>query len=266
MWNPIYPIIPGRATLRIEMRGRLRAAGVHLLISAFIAALAAGLVFGIWYPGQYRLLAGGRDLFLLLTSVDVILGPLLTFTVFNVAKAWPHLRRDLVVIGLIQTAALGYGLHTVFVVRPVATVLEGSRFRILSAQDVLLSELPEALPEYRALPLTGPWLLGTRGAKSAGEANDALFLAVKGADIGQRPRFWQPYSESSASALAKSRPLQELLAHYPERAKELTSALQDSNIKVEGARFLPVVARDDWSAVIDSKGMPVGYLPVSGFF
>mgnify|MGYP002144062886 CR=1 FL=1 len=39
-----------------------------------MAALAAGLVFGLWYPGAYRLMSGGRELFLLVTSVDVVLG------------------------------------------------------------------------------------------------------------------------------------------------------------------------------------------------
>jgi hypothetical protein len=45
------------------------------LISASIAVVAALLVFGLWYPGALRHLAGGRDLFLLVTSVDVVLGP-----------------------------------------------------------------------------------------------------------------------------------------------------------------------------------------------
>ncbi|MGZ5132283.1 MAG: hypothetical protein ACXWJ1_13285 [Caldimonas sp.] len=85
----------------LELRPRARAAGVHLLISAAVAGLAALLVFGLWYPGSYRLLAGGRDLFLLVTSVDVVIGPVLTFAIFNLAKGWRHLRRDLAVIGVL---------------------------------------------------------------------------------------------------------------------------------------------------------------------
>ncbi len=64
---------------------RLRG-GLHFLISAAVAAVAAVLVFCVWYPGPFRLMAGGRDLFLLVTSVDVVIGPLLTFAVFNRAK------------------------------------------------------------------------------------------------------------------------------------------------------------------------------------
>ncbi|HYI06323.1 MAG TPA: hypothetical protein VD858_15630, partial [Reyranella sp.] len=113
-----------------DLRRRAFAAGVHLLISAVVAILAAVLVFGLWYPGAYRLLAGGRDLFLLVTAVDVIIGPLLTFAVFNLAKPRKELRRDLAVIGALQLAALFYGMVTVYEARPIAMVFEVDRFRL----------------------------------------------------------------------------------------------------------------------------------------
>jgi len=62
--------------------------------------------------------------------VDVILGPLITLTVFNRSKPRSELVRDLTVVGLIQLAALGYGLWTVFVARPVHLVFEYDRFRV----------------------------------------------------------------------------------------------------------------------------------------
>ncbi len=138
---------------RLGLRRRAVAAGIHLLISLGVAALAAVLVFGLWYPGPFRQLAGGRDLFLLVTTVDVILGPVLTFSVFNPAKGMRHLRWDLAVIGFIQLAALGYGLHTVFVARPIAMVFEVDRLRLVTAQEVATKELPNALPRIPKLAL-----------------------------------------------------------------------------------------------------------------
>jgi hypothetical protein len=255
-----------RRSLRVELIRRARAAGLHLVISFGIAAFAAWLVFGLWYPGAYRMLAGGRDLFFLLTSVDVVLGPLLTFAVFNITKGWRHLRRDLAVIGLVQLIALGYGLHTVFAVRPVAMVLEGDRFRVVTAKDVVASELPDARPEYRALPVTGPWLLGTRSPKSDSERSDAIFMAIGGNDVGQRPSFWQPYADSRANALAKSRPLEILLSRYPDRASSFRETLREMKVEVATGRFVPVIARGEWTAVIDASGNPVGYLPANGYF
>jgi hypothetical protein len=248
-------------------KDRFVAAGWHLLVSALIAALAAALVFGLWYPGAFRHMAGGQGLFLLVVSVDVVLGPLLTFAVFNVKKGWPHLRRDLAVIGLLQLSALVYGLHTVYGVRPVAVVFEVDRFRVISAVDVHEPELPKARPEYRSLPLTGPWTLSIRSAEAGSEKTDALLMALeKGIDMGQRPVFWVPYEPAREAALKSARPLRLLVERYTARAAEFNAALAERGLAMETARFLPVMARGDWVAILNAKGDIVTFLAADGFF
>jgi hypothetical protein len=251
---------------RLDLKARARAAGIHLLISLGVAALAAVLVFGLWYPEDFRLLAGGRDLFILVISVDVIIGPLLTFAVFNRAKGSRHLRRDLAVIGVLQAAALAYGMHTVYIVRPVAMVFEVDRFRLINADSVRAEELPEAPPAYRTLPLTGPWLLGARRPGAGAEHNDALFTGAAGVDVSQRPRFWQPYDDAKPRALARSRPIAALTGHYAARAPELRRRLAEMHADEATSRFLPAMARGEWVAVLNASGAVLGYLPVDGFF
>lgn len=252
---------------RLDIPHRSRAAGLHLLISAAVAALAAGLVFGLWYPGVYQLLASGRELFLLLTIVDVVLGPLLTFAVFDLAKGWRHLRRDLAVIGTVQLVALLYGLHAVYAARPVAMVFEVDRFRVITATQVHLPELPLAPPEFRQLPLTGPWLLGTRQASAGAERNDALLMGLSGIDLAQRPLYWRPYADSIADALGHSRALTSLLSKYPARAAEVKETLKRQSVDERTARFLPVMARGgDWVVILDNAGRLVHFVPVDGFF
>ena len=252
---------------RLDVPRRAHAAGIHLLLSAAVAAAAAGLVFGAWFPGIYRLVAGGRDLFVLITSVDVVLGPLLTFAVFDLKKDWPHLRRDLAVIGAIQLAALVYGLHAVYQSRPVGMVFETDRFRVITAGQVYLPELPKARTEFRQLPLTGPWLLGARAATAGNEHNDALFKALEGVDKAERPIFWQPYADSTADALARARPLATLLAKYPALASEVKDNLLSLKVDEAGAKFLPLIGRGgDWVVILDSAGQPVHYVQAEGFF
>ena len=251
---------------RFDLANRARAAGLHLLLSALVAGLAAALVFGLWYPGVYRSLAGGRGLFLLLIGVDVVLGPLLTFVVFDLKKGWPHLRRDLAVIGLIQLGALGFGLHAVYAARPVATVFEVDRFRVITANQVPVSELAKAPVAYRDLPLTGPWVLGTRTPKAGTERDESLAMGIEGVDIAQRPLFWQPYAASTADALARSRPVALLLSRYPALATQLKDELRKLDVDAGTATFLPVVARGDWVVVLDRAGRLVHYVPVDGFF
>jgi len=251
----------------LDLPKRARAAGIHLLISGAVAVVAAGLVFGIWFPGIYRQVAGGRDLFVLITSVDVVLGPLLTFAVFNLKKGWPHLRRDLAVIGVIQLAALIYGLVAVFEARPVAMVFETDRFRVITVAQVEMEELPKARPEYRQLPLTGPWLLGTRAAQRGDESNDALFKGLRGIDVAQRPQFWQPYADSTAGALARARPLATLLTKYPALASDVKAKLQELKVDEASAKFLPLMGRGgDWVVILDGTGHLVHYVQAEGFF
>src|SRR4051812_9236072 len=92
---------------------RLKASGIHLGVSLCVALCAALLVFAAWYPYPYREISGGRELFMIVTGVDVVLGPLITLTIFNPAKSRRELTLDLSVVAGIQIAALCYGLWTV---------------------------------------------------------------------------------------------------------------------------------------------------------
>jgi hypothetical protein len=246
---------------------RLRAAGLHFILSLVVAVFAAALVFWLWYPGAYRNISGGRDLFFLVVVVDVVLGPLLTFAVFDRSKGWPHLRRDLAVIVALQLAALAYGLYTVYLARPVALVFEKDRFRVISAVEVYLPELPEAPEAFRKLPLTGPWTLSLRETQPGDERKDAMFKAVvEGVDTSQRPKFWVPYDMGRAQAATRARPVGDLLKAHPTHSQTITAALQAQGLSPEQARFLPVRARGEWVALLNPEGTVLGFWPLSGYF
>lgn len=248
-------------------RPRLKAFATHLLISLTLAAALAALVLLVWYPWPYSVLAGGRSLFWLVVSVDVILGPALTLVVFNVAKPRAELVRDLACIGAVQLAALGYGLHTVYEVRPVAFVFEVDRFRLVGAADVLQRELPQARAEYRHLPLDGPRLLAARESRPGDERLQAIDLALKGYDVGTRPSYWVPYESERARVLAKARPVALLDRQQPATAAELGRQLAAMGVDKASARFLPISARaQNWSVVLKADGSIAGFLPRDGFF
>jgi hypothetical protein len=251
----------------LQFSSRLKAFFLHIGISTCIALLCAALVFGLWYPWPYRVLAGGQSLFFIVLAVDLILGPLLTFVIFDVRKAKMALVRDLCVIGVLQIIGLAYGLHIVFQARPVAMVFEVDRFRIISDLDVRKQELPIALPELRQLSLSGPKLLGTRKPKNADEQFDAIELGMQGADIGVRPSFWQAYSLSIPDVLSKARPLSSMYLAYPKRVGEISEELKKINRLPDELRFLPLTGRqENWSILVDAKsGEVLGYLPVDGF-
>lgn len=252
-----------------NLKARLKAALIHISISALIASMAAWLVFGLWYAWPYRLISGGQDLFLIVLSVDLVLGPMLTFVVFNQSKTRSHLARDLAVVALLQLAGLAYGIHTVFLARPVAVVFEADRFRVITNVDILEEEMPQALPELRALSLTGPKIMGTRLSEKGDEQVKSVDLALKGFDSATRPSYWVPYKgEVVSRAIQRARPLAILSVQYRDHAKEIEAAIRNSQRPAESLKFLPLTGRQtDWCALIDaSTGTIVGFVHVDGFF
>ena len=247
-------------------RHRSRAAGIHLSLSFGIAAICAGLVFVLWYPGPYRQLSGGRELFFLVITVDVILGPLLTFAIFKPAKGWPVLRLDLTAIAMLQLAALCYGLATVYQARPAALVFEKDRFRVISAADVYEPELGKGRAEYYRLPLTGPWTLGTRPPKEGNERFDAILLGLNGYDVAQRPIFWQPYDDSKADVLRVAKPVSVLIEHNTGDRALLEGMLAELGLNPATTSFLPLMARVNAVVLLNGRGDIAGIAPVDGFF
>jgi hypothetical protein len=246
---------------------RLRAAGIHLGISLCVAALAAALVFGLWYPYPYREISGGRELFVLLISVDVAMGPLLTLAVFNRSKPPRELRRDLAMIGLLQLAALGYGMWTVSSARPVHLAFEIDRFRVVHAVDVpreLLARAPAALD---VLPWTGPTLVAVRPFRSEQEKMEATLVALKGVALGARPDLWQSYEEARPAVLAAAKPLTELKARVGQEASRVDQAVAESGRPIHALAYLPLAGRKSfWTVLLDrSTADVVGFIALDSF-
>jgi len=252
------------------LKRRLLAAGVHFCISVAIAALAATLVFLVWYPYPYSEISGGRELFMIVVAVDVVMGPLLTLAVFNVKKATRLLRLDLTVIGLFQLAALAYGLWTVAVVRPVHLVFEIDRFRAVHAIEVPRDELRLAPAGLATLPLTGPTLLSVRSFKDDKERSDITMAALGGLPLGARPGFWQRYDLGKAQLLARAKPLKELEKRFPARVGEIDAALKlasGGNDKARPIGYIPMVGRKTfWTVLLDTNTAEViAFVPIDSF-
>lgn len=256
--------------MRDSLKSRFRAAGIHLLISLTVAGVAAGLVFGLWYPYPYREISGGRELFFIVMAVDVILGPLLTLSVFNRNKPARELRRDLAVIGVLQMAALAYGLWTVSVARPVHLVFEMDRFRVVHAIEIDPAELMQASPEMRELPWSGATPVSLRPFRSSKEKIDLTMAAVGGLSLSARPALWQSYEQARPDILRASKPLSDLKARFPRHVPAIDAALKASsapNTPVQFVGYLPMASRDKfWTVLLDLNSAEViAFVPIDSF-
>lgn len=233
-------------------RDRLKASAIHLSLSLSIAALAAALVFGVWYPYPYREISGGRELFSILIAVDVILGPLLTLAVFNRVKPWLVLRRDLIVIAIFQLAALSYGLWTVCAARPVHMVFELNRFKVVHAVEIPRSELAKSPVGIEALPMTGPTLLSLRAFKSESEKVDFTFADFAGVGMSSRPDMWQPYASALPEILKEAKLVSQLKIRFASKTSDIDRVLREAGGNPQTALYLPLIGRNQyWTVFVD---------------
>lgn len=240
---------------------RWQAAGLHLLISATIAASSLALILGLWFPGPLFEAAGGLGLLFLLVSVDVNAGPLLTLIVFKSGK--PGLKLDLAVIGALQLSALLYGLSVVSLARPAFVVFVLDRFELVAAGDLAPEELAAArFPEFRAVPWNGPRLAAADLPADPAERQKLISLAPSGIDVQHFPRYYVPYAERTQQVLARAVPLARLRETDPETAKAVDAWLASSGTKEGDVRALLLRTRFAWIAVlVDPKtAQPLQYV------
>lgn len=253
--------------LSLRIHAALLATGIHLLCSIGVVLLAAALVFELWFPYPYRELSGGSELFLLVVAVDVVCGPLLTMVLFNPAKPRTELWRDLGLVALVQIGALGYGLQTVWQARPVFLVQEVDRFKVIAApmlNNTAVVELPAALqPRWWHGPLT----VAIRDPKNEQERKKVMFESVQGGrDYAERPEFYIPYEgEAALKSLKRAKPLTLFLQKQPDQQGTARKLALEKGVYLKEWFYLPVIARQDWVAVLDKQGQIQGFLRGDGF-
>jgi hypothetical protein len=247
--------------------GAIRVSLAHLLLSLLVAGVAGALVFLVWYPAPYQNLSGGRELFWLVMMVDVTCGPLLTAVLFNPAKPRRELWRDLTMVAIIQLGALGYGLQTVWAARPLFLVLEVDRFKVLGRPDLPGLSLSELAPTIRPSFFYGPITVAIRDPKDEKERQTVLFESVQGGrDYAERPEFYLPYEDAVAlKSLKRAKPLSVFLQKQPDQKAAASELAGEKRADMAQWLYLPVVARQDWIAVLDKQGQIQGFLKGDGF-
>jgi hypothetical protein len=245
----------------------LRWATGHLAISAAVVALAALLVFGVWYPSPWRQLLGVAGVFGLVVGVDLVCGPLLTLLLASPKKSRKERWVDLSLVGAIQLVALAYGLWAVFAARPVALVFEVDRLTIVSANEVQIDQLSAAPEGLRTFPWAGIQLATTRKPKSSTEFLESIDMSLQGVTPAMRPDWWLPYEAAKPDVVKRAKPLSELLKARPQQAALLESAAAKTGLPKDQLLYLPLTSSKslDWVALLNPAGDMVGYAPVDGF-
>ncbi|WP_230629862.1 pilus assembly protein [Comamonas testosteroni] len=250
-----------------RIRFALKMAGIHFLGSMAVAIIISAFVIWIIYPFPYLYISGGLALLLLVVSVDVVCGPLLTLVLSSPAKHRSEIWRDLGLVVVLQCAALGYGMWTVWEARPLFLVHEVDRFKVITAQNIDSTEINKLPSSLRPTIWSGPLTVSIRDPKNEEERQRVLFESLEGGrDYAERPDFYIGYDSAAAlRALGRSIPLQYFLEKKSDQKRAVEKLITEKKADISQWRYIPIVGRNDWVAVVNGQGWIETFLPGDGF-
>lgn len=249
----------------IVWREKFKAFGWHFLATAALALAAAVVIFFVWYPDPFQAMLGGTKFFLLISTCDLVLGPLISLVIYNSKKSRRELVLDYSVVGLVQIAAFVYGVMSMADARPVYVAFVVDRLEVVRAMDIADEDLQSAGDAYRTRPKFGPALVGTQLPTDTKERTDLIFSSLAGRDVKVFPRYYVPYEATAEAIKQKAQTLDRLRQRHPE-AQQFIEA-EKLNVPEEQLRWLPVSSpKGFWTALLDARtARPLAYIPVDPF-
>jgi len=198
----------------------------HFFISICISLISLFWVFNVWYPGPLAKATDVTYIFLMLLAVDIILGPILGFVVYNEKKK--TLKFDLAVIFLLQLSALAYGAYSISQARPVWIVYNVDRFELVRKNELIEDNIQQAQLQFQQPSWFKPEYAATEFAKNTQQRNKDMFAEVLGGiSIAQRPERYVELTQAKTQIQQRAQNLellkqfndqqsvQKILAKYP---------------------------------------------------
>ena len=114
---------------------RFKAFSWHLLFSYILFCILIGFIYWVIYPLALFSKAGGIDGVKIIAGVDLVLGPSLTFFLYNIKKDVKEIMSDLSIILVIQVLCLLAGSYVVYNERPAVVVYIDDKFVTVKEKD-----------------------------------------------------------------------------------------------------------------------------------
>lgn len=241
---------------------KLKASLIHFLFSALLVGGFVAFALLVWYPDPILEISGLRNILLILVSVDLVLGPLLTFIVYKPLKK--SLKFDLAAIIAVQLGALGYGMYTIYQGHPVYITYTVDRFTLVTAQEAK----PETAkyPEYQVTTFGKPVYAFSAPPKDPEELSKLTLKVMSGEepDIDQQPKYYEPFDKNLDAVLANKYSADKLQVD-PANKEKLTAFLTKKGLTLEQSIFIPLAGKEKDVILVWNKETkaPVGYLDIN---
>jgi|GEM_PF-1595593 len=223
---------------------RFRVFWLHLLVSATLMSIFAGLTLLIWYaPLSLLTLQGGTKILALMMFIDVVLGPSLTLLIFNPQKKRIMLAFDMLVIIVVQFLAFSYGAWTLYSERPLFLAFVEDRFFVVRAPDANLTLLPKSIsiPDFfesaRIVNVSIPNTL---------KMDSLLLRANNNPGFALRSEFYESFpGKFTTQQLTKNALQLSELKKSPETARHINNFLSNLQYTEEQVLFFQFIGRSD---------------------
>jgi hypothetical protein len=258
-------IFPSNFVSRFQFAARL--ALWHLAVSLSVVTSLAVWVWFFLYPAPFGAMQEVNIVFGVLIGVDAVCGPFLTLLLGNPLKSIRERWIDLSFVGFIQLLALVYGLHSLWVARPVVLAFEVDRLVVVTANEVQIDELSKAAEGMRQLPWQGILKVNTRKALDNEEYLQSMDMGLAGVSPSMRPSWWLPWHTAHSEIAKRAKPLKDLIQRRPQDALKLQGVVASADIDVGSLYYLPLTSSKtkEWVALFDEKMEIVLYASVDGF-
>lgn len=194
------------------MSFRIKAFLIHASVSIIIALICLYVVFFLWHPYPLAKAVGVVDIFILMITIDTILGPMLTLLLAREGKK--GLKFDLSLVILLQLSALTYGIHSILNNRPVWIAFDILRFELVQANDIHIDNTKNISPYYKKKNWFGPKFVAIIPPKNTKERNERTFTQIEtGLAPSMQPHLYMPLSKSWSEIQKKEKKL-EVLKKY----------------------------------------------------
>lgn len=247
--------------LKALLPHKLRAFSIHFLISLAIFAVLLYLILFHWYPGPWFAIDGGWPGVRIMVAVDLVLGPLLTFMVFNPAKSRREMGLDFSLIALIQIAALVWGVYLVHGQRPLAIVHWDGQFHSVDGKSAAFkNQSPDVLGKFGE---RRPVIVFQEEPDSE-EKKIEMVMAIFGSDQAEyeHPELYRPLAPHLTEVFAQLVDAGKLRQQSPVATRKMDRLLARHGLTQADLRLVAFDGRyEQATLVFKADGTLLGALP-----
>lgn len=222
------------------LQKKIKAFSTHLLLSTLL--ITAFFLFAIlyWFPNSSFELSGIKNILIIILAVDLILGPALTFLVFNPIKK--SLKFDLSAIVFLQLLMFCYGIYTVYAAHPVYITFTVDRFTLVSARDASPSNA--LFDEYKVSKLSRPTFAYVESPNDPNKQQELMFNSIAGGlDLEAYSEYYTPYRKNIHNIIKRGWSANDIFIN-PAEKKILNQFLKHKELKLNDVTFLPVQGKE----------------------